>query len=94
MIHLEERHLRIIQSILAHYPYTFYAFGSRVQGTHKPLSDLDLCSMEDIPELELFYLKEKFEESDLPFKIDIIEWNKISQRFQAIIHDQLCAFPN
>jgi predicted nucleotidyltransferase len=89
MIYLEERHLKIIKEILSKYPYTFYAFGSRVLGTHKPFSDLDICAMDDIPTITKGYLEEAFEESDLPFKIDIIEWNKISKEFQTLIKKDL-----
>ena len=60
-----------------------------MQGIHKPLSDLDLCVMEDIPEITKSYLEEEFEESNLPFKVDIIEWNKISERFKSLIKKQL-----
>lgn len=89
MIHLEKRHLQIILDILSKYPYTFFAFGSRVRGTQKPFSDLDLCVEEDLPELTKCYLQAEFDESDLPFKVDIIEWNKISKDFQQMIKNDL-----
>ncbi len=43
MIYVEKKHLKIIQDILTKYPYKFFAFGSRVRGDYKKLSDLDLC---------------------------------------------------
>ena len=43
MLQIETRHLKIINSILSKYPYTFYAYGSRVKGTGRKYSDLDLC---------------------------------------------------
>lgn len=89
MIHVEERYLKIILKIVSPYPYKFYAFGSRVRGTNKSFSDLDICVLDDIPELTKCYLEEAFEESNLPFKIDIIEWNKISQDFQSLIKNDL-----
>ncbi|MCE5319391.1 MAG: nucleotidyltransferase domain-containing protein [Parachlamydia sp.] len=92
MIHIDQRHLKIIRDILSHYPFHFYAFGSRVKGTNKTFSDLDICSMDDIPELTKFYLKEAFEDSNLPFKVDILEWNKISKDFQNIIKQDLTKF--
>ncbi len=33
-------------------------------------------------------LKEAFEESDLPFRVDIIDWNDISPEFRAHIEKQ------
>ena len=52
------------------------AFGSRANNTAKPHSDLDLAVMTEQP-LTLqqgALLTETFEESDLPFKVDIIDW--------------------
>lgn len=89
MIHIDSDDLIILHSILDKYKYTFYAYGSRVKGTHRKFSDLDLCIMEPISDLDMFYLKEAFEESDLPFKIDVRRWNDMSEDFQAIIQDDL-----
>jgi uncharacterized protein len=90
MIHIQEQHMKILQSILSRFPYTFYAFGSRVTGAHKQFSDLDLCVMEDLADQVKSELTEAFEESNLPFKVDIIEWNKISDDFRDLIKDDLC----
>lgn len=89
MIYLDQRDLSILQEILAKFPYTFYAFGSRVHGTQQLFSDLDLCVMVDIPELTKSYLEEALEESNLSVKVDIIEWNKISKEFQDLIRHDL-----
>ena len=48
MLQIETRHLEIINSILSKYPYNFYAYGSRVKGTSRKYSDLDLCYREEI----------------------------------------------
>ena len=79
MIHLAPEDLVILQNILRKFKYTFYAYGSRIKGTHKKFSDLDLCIMEPISDLDLFYLKEALSESDLPFKVDV---RVLSQFFQ------------
>jgi uncharacterized protein len=89
MIHMEERHLKAVQNILKKYPYTFFVFGSRVHGTQKNFSDLDLCVKEDLSDLTKCYLQMDFDESNLPFKVDIIEWNKISKDFQSLIEKDL-----
>jgi len=89
MIHVEGRHLKMIHDILDHYPYTFFAFGSRVHGTQKPFSDLDICIKGELPELTKCYLQEEFDESDLPFKIDLVEWSKISKEFRSLIEKDL-----
>jgi predicted nucleotidyltransferase len=89
MIYMDKRHLNIVQQILAKYPYTFYAFGSRTKGTQRPLSDLDICFKEDIPWNIRAHIDEDFEESDLPFTVDIIDWNTCSPDFQARIAKDL-----
>ena len=40
---------KILEQILSKYPYEFYAYGSRVKGTARKYSDLDLCFQEEIP---------------------------------------------
>lgn len=82
---MEPRHWQIVQKILSKYPYSFYAFGSRVKGNPKTLSDLDLCFFDSIPVNTLAHLDEDFEESDLPYKVDIVDWNKCSESFKNAI---------
>ncbi len=89
MIHVDKKHADIIYAILNKYPYTFYAFGSRVKGTQKKFSDLDLCYKEIIPSVVMARLEEEFEESNLPFKVDIVDWNRCTEEFQQKIKDDL-----
>ena len=68
-----------------------YAFGSRVKGTARPYSDLDivLIAKEATPLLLLERLKYDFEESDIPFRVDISDWHRISDSFKHCIEDEL-----
>ncbi|MDF1684417.1 MAG: nucleotidyltransferase domain-containing protein [Legionellaceae bacterium] len=85
---LTQAEAQIIRSILSHFPYAFLAFGSRVKGTHKPYSDLDLCYQAYIPDAVIAEIEDQFEQSDLPFKVDLVSWARCSRDFQAIIqHD-------
>ena len=86
---LEKKYLEIIQRILKNYPYHFYAFGSRVKNKAKRFSDLDLCYKESIPDKVIIQLEEKFEESDLPFKVDLLDWNHCAKDFQTLIEHDL-----
>ncbi|KDE18956.1 hypothetical protein AZ09_15140 (plasmid) [Acetobacter aceti 1023] len=63
------------------------AFGSRVTGKAKPFSDLDLAIMGDEPlPLETrARLEEAFSESNLPWKVDVIDWSSIDLSFKKII---------
>jgi uncharacterized protein len=89
VIYMEPRHLAIVKAILAKYPYTFYAFGSRVKNTQRVLSDLDICFMELIPLNVRAHIDEDFEESNLPFKVDVIDWNSASKEFKDAIKPDL-----
>lgn len=89
MIHIDPTDQIILRSILDKYKHTFYAYGSRVKGTHRKFSDLDVCITDPISDLDMFYLKEAFEESDLPFKVDVRRWHDMSKDFQTIIQDDL-----
>jgi type I restriction enzyme S subunit len=66
---------------------TVWAFGSRAKGSAKPYSDLDLAVITDVPlDLDaLGALKEAFSESDLPFRVDVVDWAATKQTFRDII---------
>jgi predicted nucleotidyltransferase len=89
MIYMEERHWEIVENILKKYPYTFYAFGSRVKGTQKRFSDLDLCVKEPLPPGVWSHILEDFEESNLPFKVDVVQWAYTNSDFKNIIKNDL-----
>ena len=63
------------------------AFGSRVSGTARHFSDLDLVVMGDKPlSLKITAaLAEDFSDSSLSFKVDIVDWAAASPQFQGII---------
>lgn len=88
-LHLEQTHLEIIAAILKKNIGTrqVIAFGSRVTGKYKPHSDLDLCIMGNTPLTisHMAKLKEDFSESNLPFRVDIVDWASLSPDFQKII---------
>ncbi len=64
-----------------------YLFGSRATGRNKPFSDIDLCVVSDspIPDEVMGSLKESFQESNIPFKVDIVDYHQISNEFRAMI---------
>ena len=64
------------------------AFGSRVTGKAKPFSDLDLAIMGDEPlPLETrAQLEEAFAESELPWKVDVMDWAQADTEFRLYIH--------
>lgn len=86
---LHEKELALIQQILGDMvpQCEVWAFGSRVNGNSKPFSDLDLVLI-DRQAIALgtrANLAEAFSESDLPWKVDLVDWHSISPEFQKII---------
>ena len=64
-----------------------WAFGSRVKWTAKPYSDLDLALIthEPLQFGKLATLKNAFEDSDLPIRVDVVDWAATSASFRKII---------
>lgn len=90
MIHMEPRHLEIVRRILETLApeYEVRAFGSRVSGRNlKPFSDLDLVVMTDLPlpANRMAALTDAFSESNLPMKVDVVDWATTSDEFRRII---------
>jgi len=88
-IDLRPDHLDTVQRILAeHVPeWEVRAFGSRAAWTAKDYSDLDLAVVGAGP-LDwrtLGRLKEAFEESSLPMRVDVLDWHAISEGFRQVI---------
>lgn len=78
----------IKNSILRFFPHSeIIFFGSRTKGTHQIGSDLDVCIRDSSPLSlsEWAKLDEVFSNSDLPYKVDISDWNRISTEFQKVI---------
>lgn len=82
---MEKRHLEILKSILNNYNYTFYMFGSRITDRAKKLSDIDLFYKDNIPQNTLLKLEEELEESDLPYKVDIVNYHQCDDDFKNIM---------
>lgn len=64
-----------------------WAFGSRAKWTSKEFSDLDLAIIGDEPLsiTTLASLSEDFSESELPYKVDIVDWATTSPSFRKVI---------
>ena len=82
----EERSI-VLALLREHLPKTeVWAYGSRVKWTSRPESDLDLVAF-TTPEQDLAVgeLREAFEESDLPFRVDLFVWDSVPREFQERI---------
>ncbi|MBY0379724.1 MAG: nucleotidyltransferase domain-containing protein, partial [Burkholderiales bacterium] len=90
MIDLSPYQLEIVLNILKkHVPrFEVRAFGSRYKWTAKDYSDLDLAIVGNaILDRKIIYdLQEAFSESDLPIRVDVLDWYAISDEFKQIIN--------
>lgn len=81
--------LLIIKEILRrHVPdRRVWAFGSRVSGKARRYSDLDLCIIGEsrLDRATLAALAEAFSESDLAYKVDLLDWAALDSSFRQII---------
>ena len=70
-----------------------WAYGSRVKFSSTPKSDLDLVAFAT-PEQKraISNLKEAFEESSLPFRVDLFIWNEVPEQFHKNIEAERVVF--
>ena len=92
-------HLEIVQEILrAHLSAGFkvWVFGSRANWTTKDSSDLDLA-VEGAVRLDhksMIGLEVAFEESDLPYTVDVVDLKAVSSGFRQIVENQRLSLPH
>ena len=74
---------------------TIWVFGSRARGDAKPRSDLDLAIQCSAPlsVRRLALLEDAFTESDLPVRVDLVDYATIDDRFRALIKEEREALP-
>jgi hypothetical protein len=86
---LTDSQLSLILALLKqHVPErTVRAFGSRVRHVSRPQSDLDLVIIgrDKLPLEELGTLRDAFEDSPLPFTVDLLDWHRLTDAFRQVI---------
>ena len=88
-IDIHPDHWKIVQRILQeHVPdLEVWAFGSRAKWTAKEFSGLDLAVITDepLPIDTSLALNEAFSESDLPWKVDVVDWASVGDGLKKAI---------
>ncbi len=89
-IDLPADHRRLVVDILrANLPQSAktWVFGSRATGRARRYSDLDLAidAGRRLTLDEIAGLAEAFSDSDLPYKVDIVDWHDIEDRWRQTI---------
>ena len=90
VLDIEPEHEAIVRAILAqHLPpgVSIAVFGSRATGKSRRYSDLDLAVQGEgpLPPSLLADLAEAFDESDLPWKVDLIDWAAATEGFRQMV---------
>lgn len=89
MIDLRPDWLATVQSLLAEFVPDCEArvFGSRYAGTSTAASDLDLALVgpRKLHWKTLAQLTAALEDSNLPFRVDVLDWHALTPEFQQVI---------
>lgn len=93
---LEPSQLETIQHILkVHFDgLQVLAYGSRVSGVNiTPESDLDIAVVSEKPISfeEMVSVEKAFSDSNLPFRVDIVDWAKLPESLQKTIKKECIA---
>ncbi len=83
---IKEQILTIITKHISNDHLEVILFGSFAQGLARPTSDIDLCLKADRPidYYKILAIKSELEESNIPYKIDIVDFNHLDQSFKEI----------
>ena len=59
-------------------------FGSRARGDYSRVSDIDIGILpeRDLDKMKLVLLKEKIEDLNLPYTVDVVDLSKVSELFR------------
>ncbi len=90
-INVAPQDLKILRKLLdKHLPGTaVWIYGSRVKSISTPKSDLDVVVFSTPKQrLQVSNLREEFDESDLPFQIDLFVWDDVPEAFKMRIKSE------
>ena len=76
---------RIVLELLMPYDVSVYLFGSRANGTMTRNSDIDVAvlSKELLPVGLLSKIREKLEDSQILYNVDLVDLSEVSQEFKV-----------
>lgn len=84
-----DEHREVARLLQRYLPDTeVWTYGSRVKGAARPASDLDLVTFASVGQKEaVSRLREAFDESALPFRVDLFVWDKVPKEFRKNIEE-------
>lgn len=92
MIDLDEKYIDFIKEVIGKYLQNckIYLFGSRAKNTAKKYSDIDIAlDCQSLNDKILLNIKNDFENSTLPYEVDVVDLNTISETFKTYIKNDL-----
>ena len=98
-----EQRKTVLSLLSGHLPDTeAWVYGSRIRWTSRPESDLDLAVFATPEQARgVSDLREAFEESNLPFRVDLFVWDQVPENFREQIEREhvvlaaaVCSSPN
>ena len=80
------------RAVLRPYPVKVYLFGSWAQGKPSRHSDIDVAidPVRPLPRGTLAILRERFEESRIPYRVEVVDLSAVDEPFrQAVIRQAI-----
>lgn len=93
MMDLPRKYQKLILKVLSENLTSFdaYIFGSRAKGGAMKYSDVDLlidCGKDKIPFETYLKIKRELNDSDIPYLIDVSDYNRLDPEFKKIVDSQ------
>ncbi|MEK7130738.1 MAG: nucleotidyltransferase domain-containing protein [Patescibacteria group bacterium] len=76
----------ILQRFIDFKKYKVFVFGSRAAGKARKFSDYDIgvIGQKPLDFKKIALIKGEFEESDLPYRVDVVDFSTVSKNFKNI----------
>lgn len=83
---IKEQIKDIVKRSLGGTNYKIFVFGSRATGENRQWSDIDLGILSEgkIPGHVMIKIEEELENSQIPYKIDLVDFRNVSDQFRKI----------
>jgi len=81
---------KLIESVIKGEEVAVYLFGSRATGKADYNSDIDIgiiCKSENSEKI-IAILREKIENSNIPYKVDVVDLTKVSEEFKRKVLEE------
>ena len=86
-IYIDSDDYQILSNLFQDLFFDVMVFGSRIKGTHRKFSDLDLYlkANKSIDTADIAQLRAQICDSSIPFMVDLIDYNQVSDGFKKIL---------